>query len=199
MSERTQPTPRAFCARRALIVRGGAAVCAVAALALLALPAPLAAQAVSPPKVAVIDVGRILTDSKLGQGAVQKLRELQESKRGQDKAKQDAIKDLQNRLAEGRLSLSDERLAEMQKELEEKVIELQRFRDDADREMQKARDRAFEEIEKKVMPLINQIGNERGYTLIFNKFQSGLVFARDEVDITDVILERFDQQQGAGN
>lgn len=192
MSQRTQPS------HRAPVLRGGALACA-AALVLMALPARLSAQAISPPKVAVIDVGRILTDSQLGQGAVQKLRELQESKRTQDKAKQDAIKDLQNRLAEGRLSLSDERLAEMQKELEEKVIELQRFRDDADREMQKARDKSFEEIEKKVMPLINEVGNERGYTLIFNKFQSGLVFARDEVDITDVILERFDQQQGAGN
>ncbi len=198
MPKRIRLSPSAPLARRAALARGGAAALA-AALVCVALPAGLSAQTISPPKVAVIDVGRILTDSKSGQGAVLKLRSLQETKRAEDKAKQDAIKDLQNRIAEGRLSLSEERLAELQKDLEEQVIALQRFRDDADREMQKARDNAFAEIEKKVMPLINQVGIERGYTLIFNKFQSGLVFARDEVDITDLILERFDQQQSAGN
>ena len=41
----------------------------------------------------------------------------------------------------------------------------------------------------------DQIGAERGYTLIFNKFQSGLVYADDAVDITDDVIQRFNTTQ----
>lgn len=41
-------------------------------------------------------------------------------------------------------------------------------------------------------PIIEAAGAEGGYTLIFNKFQSGLVFAAEQVDITDEIIRRFD-------
>jgi hypothetical protein len=39
--------------------------------------------------------------------------------------------------------------------------------------------------------VINQVGKEKGYTLILNKFQSGLVFVDDSVDITDEVLKVF--------
>ncbi len=35
------------------------------------------------------------------------------------------------------------------------------------------------------MPVINQVGKEQGYTLIFRKFESGLIYADEAVDITD--------------
>ncbi len=42
------------------------------------------------------------------------------------------------------------------------------------------------------MPLIAEIGEEQGLTLIFNKFEdSGLLWAQDAADITALVLERF--------
>ena len=55
----------------------------------------------------------------------------------------------------------------------------------------------FAAIERQVMPIINDVGTELGYTLIFNKFESGLVFALDSADITDMILQRFDSMAAA--
>ena len=45
------------------------------------------------------------------------------------------------------------------------------------------------------MPVIETVGQERGLTLIFNKFQSGLVFADQGVDITDEVIRRFNTTQ----
>ena len=42
------------------------------------------------------------------------------------------------------------------------------------------------------MPIIAQIGKEKGYVLIFRKFESGLIYAADEVDITSEIIKRID-------
>ena len=150
-------------------------------------------------KVAIIDVQRLVFDSKVGKEALGKLRNLREQKQAEAKAMQQEIQDLRKRLTEGRLSLSEEKLDDLQKELEEKIIDYRRFEDDADRELQKGQEKAFEDIERQIMPIIRDVGLEFGYTAIFNKFQAGLLYARDEVDITDLILARFDQSAEQGN
>jgi outer membrane protein len=157
---------------------------------------PAAIDAQTSPKLGVINVGRLLEESTAGQTALKELKNLQEQKQTEARGKEDEITKLRDRLNEGRLSLSEERLAELQKELEDKIIDYRRFQDDTQRQFQKKQVEIFEKIQNEVMPIISAVGEEQGFTMIFNKFESGLVFARDEVDITDVILERFDAKIG---
>ena len=79
----------------------------------------------------------------------------------------------------------------MQKELEDGEIALRRARDDAQREFEALQAEKFQKIEQEVMPIINQVGKELGYALIFNMRQAGLVFADEAVDITAAVIERF--------
>lgn len=148
-------------------------------------------------RVAVIDVRRLVTDSVAGKEAIGRLRQLQEQRVAEGRAKQDEIDQLRRRLSEGRLSLAEDRLAAMERELEEKATALRRFQEDAERELNKSRESAFGEIERRVGPIIERVGLEGGYTLIFNKFESGLVFAAESSDITDEIIRRFDEQVAA--
>lgn len=151
---------------------------------------PLVAQ--NTPQVGVIDVRRLVTDSKEGKEVLAMLQELSDQKTANLKVMAEGLESLRTRISEGRLSLSEDRLSQMEKEFEDNRIALSRARDDAEREMQELQVDRFGEIERKVMPIINQVGVELGYTLIFNKFESGLVFAREGADITDMILQRFD-------
>ncbi|MDH3255892.1 MAG: OmpH family outer membrane protein [Acidobacteriota bacterium] len=163
------------------------------AIILLTVPVGMAsAQAAPAQKFGVINVGRLLEESQAGQEALQRLKNLREQKEAEAKGQEDKIKGLRDRINEGRLSLSEEKLAEMQKELEEQIISYQRFQDDAQREFQKLQVGIFENIQRQVMPIITAAGKEQGFTMIFNKFESGLVFAVEEIDITDLILEKFD-------
>jgi Skp family chaperone for outer membrane proteins len=41
------------------------------------------------------------------------------------------------------------------------------------------------------MPIIQEVGREMKLQMIFNKFQSGLVYADEAMDITDQVLRRF--------
>lgn len=162
-------------------------------MSLSLVAAQVRAQRVEPGSttVAVIDVQRLVLESAKGQAALEKLRNLTEQTQAEADALQQEIRALQSRSLEGSAALSEERLAEVEKELEDKIIEYQRFEDDAEREMQEQQAGAFAEIESEMMPIITQAGQELQYTLIFNKFSSGLLFAMDEVDITDLILERY--------
>ncbi len=176
---------------------------AVLGLALAAaLAAPVAARAQAPGtgtiKVAVIDTERVLLASETGKKALGDLKKLQESKENEVKAKQQDIKDLQTKVQDGRLSLAQDKITEMEKQLEDKVIALRRLQDDATRELNKKRDDVLAQIDQKVMPVINQVGKELGYTMIFRKFESGLIYADDALDITNQIIQRLDGAPKAG-
>ena len=150
-------------------------------------------------KVGVIDVQRLVFESATGKEAIERLKNLREQKTAEGAGLQQEIEDLQQRVADGRLSLSEDRIADLEKQLEDKMIMLRRFSDDADRELQKEQEESFGRIEKQVMPIISAVGAEQGYTMIFNKFNSGLLFAEDQVDITDLILQRFDASVQGGS
>lgn len=159
---------------------------------ILALALPAAAQDLS---IAVIDVQRVVTESDPGKQALQKLKELQDAKIDEGRTLQQTLAGLQEQMSKQRFTLSEERLAEMNKQLEDGQIALQRFQDDAEREIDEARRRELGGLEGRIIPVINQVGVERGFTVIFNKFQSGLVYADDSVDITDEVIRRFNTTQ----
>lgn len=176
-----------------------AARAAVWCLALAGLATAAGAQQAAPLKVAVIDVQRLLTDSAEGKSAMDKLKALGESKKQEIEGLQSEITDMRNRLTEGRLSLSEERQEEIEKQLQAKLVDLRRVQEDANRELEQEQDKALGAIEAKVIPLIAKIASEQGYTMVFNKFQSGLLYATDSIDITDSVLQRFDAESSGGN
>lgn len=174
---------------------------AVAVLAVLALAggAPAAGQGTQGAKVGIIDVQKILTESTRGQAVIAELEKFRDQKASDLQAFKTKFDDAQKRLSDGRLTLSDDKLKELEKEIEDLTIEIRRAQDDAQRQLQQRQQEDFQKIEEAVMPIINQVGKEYGFTVIFNKFQSGLVFADETVDITGMVIERFNAGAGSGN
>ncbi len=164
-----------------------ASTASIAAAQAAAAPAPA-----GPIRIAVIDTEKILLSSAAGKKAMADLKKLQEAKENDLRARAQELKDLQAKINDGRLSLAQDKLADMAKQAEEKDIQLRRAQDDANRELTKKRDDMLAQIDERVMPVINKVGHELGYTLIFRKFESGLIYADDAVDITGVIVQRLD-------
>ncbi len=166
-------------------------------MAVAALAIPALAQSSAPARVAVIDVNRVLSSSTAGKTAAAKLKQLQEDKMARAQKLDEEIKTLDNDINTKKISLSEEKLTDMAKQLSDKKIAMQRFAQDADRELGEARDRVMAELNQKIMPVVDQIGKEMGLAAIFNKFESGLIYASDAIDITDVVIKRFNDTQGA--
>ncbi len=166
-------------------------------MAVAALAIPALAQSSAPARVAVIDVNRVLSSSTAGKTAAAKLKQLQEDKMARAQKLDEEIKTLDNDINTKKISLSEEKLTDMAKQLSDKKIAMQRFAQDADRELGEARDRVMAELNQKIMPVVDQIGKEMGLAAIFNKFESGLIYASEAIDITDVVIKRFNDTQGA--
>ena len=167
------------------------ALIAVVAVLIATAAMPAAAQS----KVAVIDVQRVVTESDPGKEALRKLKELSDQKVQEGQALQQEVNTLRDQLNKQRFTLSEDKLQDLSKQIEDRSIALQRFEDDAQRELNEARRRTLGALEERIMPVINEIGQERGLTLIFNKYQSGLVYADQAVDITDDVIRRFNTLQ----
>lgn len=159
-------------------------------MAVAAMAMPVLAQT-APSRMAVIDVQKVLTQSTSGKAAYERLKKMQEERIERARAMEDELRKLDTDINTKKLSLSEDKLTEMQKQLSDKKIAMQRYAQDADREVGEARDRALLELENKIKPVIDGIGKEMGLAMIFNKFESGLVYASDAVDITDTVIQRF--------
>ena len=161
------------------------------AVAVTALAAPVFAQ--NPARVAVIDVQKVLTQSTAGKASFEKLKKMQEERVERAKSMDEELRKLDSDINAKKISLSEEKLAEMSRQLADKRISMQRFAQDADREIGEARDRELQALEAKIKPVIDAIGKEMGLAAIFNKFESGLVYAADAIDITDTVVKRFNE------
>ena len=165
-------------------------------LAVAALALPTFAQS-APARVAVIDVNKVLMSSSAGKSAYERLKKMQDDRVAQAKKLDDEIAALDKDINEKKLTLSEEKLADMTKRLSDKKIAMQRFAQDADRDIGEARDRALGELEQKIKPVIDALGKEMGLAAIFNKFESGLVYASDAIDITDTVVKKFNETAAA--
>lgn len=165
-------------------------------LTTLAVAAAMATSAfaqTAPSRIAVFNVQKVLGDSAAGKAAFDRLKKMQDERAGKVQKMQEEVQALDQQLNQKKLSLTEDKFADLKKQSDDKKIALQRYAQDADREMQDARDQALADMEKQLVPVINAIGKEMGFAVIFNRLESGIVYASDAVDITDVIIKRYDE------
>lgn len=145
-------------------------------------------------RVAVIDVERLVRDSALGKEAFGRVKKVNDEKKAEADRLQKELRDLEQKLANQGQSLTDDKREQLQKQYQEKAIDFKSFQEKASRDLDQAQKKELADLERRVFPIISQLGKERGFTLIFNKFQSGLVFADEAADITEDVLKRFNTQ-----
>ncbi len=167
------------------------ALSTIFAASLAAVAAAQSAPAPTSIRVAVIDVERLVRDSALGKEAFGRVKKISDDKKVENDRLQKELRDIEQKLADQGQSLSDDKRDALQKQYNEKSIDYKSFTEKASRDLDQAQKKELADLERRVFPIISQLGKERGYTLIFNKFQSGLVFADDAADITDDVLKRF--------
>ncbi len=174
---------------------------AALAAAVCLLGSPLAAQ--TPVKIGVFDAQRISEETAEGKRIHAQLNAFREQKQKELSAKEQELTELQNRLTSQALSLSQEKRAALEKEIQRKVLELNQAREAATREMQLELTEAQELFQEKLLAVVRQFGADEGFAVLL---ESSLVAYYDPtVDVTGALIERFnqaypvaDEKEGAG-
>jgi Skp family chaperone for outer membrane proteins len=140
-------------------------------------------------KIAVVDLERVIAQSKAGQALQSKLEAFQQQIKSEGDALNEEARSIRQRLADGVNTLAEDKIAELQKQYEDKQIELRRFRDDKTREGQKMQEEGLRVIEKQLQPVFEQVRDEGGYDLILNYVPGVVVMAGERVDITQKVVD----------
>ena len=97
---------------------------------------------------------------------------------------------------QGLMSIS-EKLAELNKQLEDATIDIRRYRDDKEREGQKMQADGLKEIEKQLEPIFEEVRNEGGYDLILNNVPGVVVMVGERAEITQKVLDKLNANAGS--
>jgi len=68
---------------------------------------------------------------------------------------------------------------------------MKRFAEDADKELGTLQSRELQSLQARIRPIIDSVGREMGMAAIFNKYESGLVYANEAIDVTNTVIVRF--------
>lgn len=165
------------------------------ALALSVSATPALAQT-APVTVGVFDADRILAESVAGRQALALFSQLRDQRSGEVQAQQIEFNTLRQQGLQA-MPGSPEAVS-IQRQVEDKSLQLQRLNEDVQNELGARQAALTEEITRKIAAIIEEIGAERGFTVIFNNVQSGLAFWDPAVDLTDEIIARLDAPAGGG-
>jgi Skp family chaperone for outer membrane proteins len=154
---------------------------------LIALGTPLGAQEVGL-KIGVFNADRVLAESDTGQQALALFNQLRDQRIGEMQVQQDEINGLQQQAATATPGTLE--AARLERDLEDRLLRFDRLQQDVQQELGLRQNELTVEITEMVSEIISTMGQEEGYTIIFNTLQSGLVYVSPTLDLTDEIIGR---------
>ena len=162
------------------------------------------------PKIAVIDMARISSESLLGKGYAQQLEtlrneiEAEQKKKQADLEKMDvALKALQDELEKQQGVLSAEALDRKRQDIVRKNRERQAFLEDGQQELQRTRQRAEQraqqlnaEFQVRIKPHVEAVAKEKGIDILLDSQMALTVSNRFDIS-QDVILRADEAERAA--
>jgi outer membrane protein len=141
-------------------------------------------------KIGVINSDQIMQESKRGKQALAKLENM-------NKSKQQNIQSIQNEIVKLRKELGSPALntttrQNKTQQLEDKQINLQRLVNDTKTEMQREMQKEFLAVNNEFIPIIHQIGKSKGFMLILDLNNSGVLYFDNSIDITAEVIKEAD-------
>lgn len=146
-----------------------------------------------PVKVGVVDVDQAISSTERGKKAREEFQRKQEEAQKAVRPLIEKYKELQKEIKSKKYVLSDDalfdkqvKLAELRNRIDNKIQEVKgQLKIDQGRLEAPLRDR--------LRDIVSTIGKEEGFTLILMRDSPGVMYSREALDITDAVVERFNE------
>jgi outer membrane protein len=149
-------------------------------------------------KIGYIDSIKIFADYRETQDAERLYRqEVDQWTAQKQRMEQDIVK-MRDELQAQSLMLSEEKKAEKKLELDRKMAEYEQFMQETfgDDGLAARRNKELTQpIVEKINRILEDLGKEQGYAIIFDVANANVVYADKTLDLTDVVLTKLNQMQ----
>ncbi len=145
-------------------------------------------------KLAFVDLQKALNRCKAGQDAKEEFTKKVGKVEEKLSVQQEELKRLKDALDKQTSMLSEEARKQKEWDYQTKLRDFKRLYQDAQDEL-KVQDGEFTQgIVEGLVSVAHDYGKEKGFTFVFEKSESALLFADEALDITEEIIKLYDQQ-----
>ena len=166
---------------------------AVAAVLSLALPVAASAADI---KVAYVDYQRILLEVDDGKAAKARLQKWLDDRQSEINKEQEALRKEKELLDKQASAMSEETRIQKAGELQKKVFDLAQKWERARAEAANKERQEMEPIVGKIDQVISSIAARDGLSFVFEKRESGLVFALSQYDLSNEVIRSYNSSKG---
>lgn len=138
-------------------------------------------------KIAVVDIEKLLNESKAGKSIAKQVQDKQAAFQKEFSKKEKELSEAQKKLIEEKKSLSAEDFAKKRKEFEEKLIETRKLFQTRRTTLDRALSEALSELRKNVIEIAATAAEKEGYDVVLTR--DSVVIADKDLDITERILK----------
>lgn len=144
-------------------------------------------------KIGSVDLIKALNESDAGKKAKTDLEFMIKSKQTSLDEKGKNIEKLKNEIDKQSSVLSADARKSKEDELEKMIRDYQRMVSDSQNEVKKKEGELTGDIIKELREIIEKIGSEEGYTVILEGSEGQILFAKKDIDLTDVVLKKHNE------
>lgn len=146
-------------------------------------------------KVGIVDLFRALNESDVGKRAISDMEVMIKSKESDIEEMRKNIEELRAELQKQAAVISPEAKKEKEQEIERLTKDFQRLVADSQAEIRKKDEKLTGEILRELREVINKIGQDDGYSLILEQYESGVLFFSKTVAITDKVIKKYNEMK----
>ncbi len=161
-------------------------------LALLLLGAAAQAEV----KIAFVDMQRALLEVEDGKKAKSQLETMKTQRQGQLDAQQDELRKMQKDLEAQSEFMTAEVKNTKEKDFREKLGKLQLTYAQLQQELAKEEAQLTKGIFQRMGRILQEIGEKEGYSMIFEKTESSLLWAQRHLDLTNDLIRKYNAGEG---
>ena len=157
-------------------------------LVLILSAGPALAQSI---KLGVFDAQAVSENSDMGKRIQAELTAFTEGKEGEIAQRQQRVAQMRKQLSEQSLSLSAEKRADLEMDIQRHMLELQSFQEAASRELELEYGSATKEFQDKLVLAIDTFGKDEGFAVILDRSQ--VAWFDSTIDVTSAVIDRFNR------
>jgi outer membrane protein len=146
-------------------------------------------------KIAYVDIQRAINECNAGKDAKKAITKEVEKFQHLIADRQKELQAMKESFEKQALMLTPDARTNKEKEYQNKLREFQRWGEDSQNELNQKRVEMERTISIALVKVIQKIGADDGYTLIFEKNENIVLFASKTIDITDRAIKAFDAQK----
>lgn len=147
-------------------------------------------------RIGVVDLDQALNSIEEGKAAREELARKQREAEAQLQPMLDKFKAQRDELESKKYVLSEEALYQKQLDLAELNGKIEAKGRELQSKYKLDQERLVGPLRKKMIDIIREIGKEGGYAMILTRDDPGLIYMRESLDITDLVVQRFNRKKG---